>query len=271
MKFLAPLITFAGILAIWQIAVLLGDIPDFILPGPIAVGKSLILKHQIIAPHFLTTFIEILAGLAVGILAGMITALAVSAYAPARRWMMPVLIASQAIPVFAIAPVLLLWFGFGMGPKIAMSGLIIYFPVTVNFLDGLNRTDHAWRDLAGVMQAGGSKNSNVSSNFLDQYRFYRFIKIPAALPSLATGIRVATAVAPIGAIVGEWVGSSSGLGYLMLHANARVQTDLLFASLLTLIVLALALYYLMDRFLRRLLPWQPDHSHITNNSRSIVP
>lgn len=265
MKFLSPFVTFLGILALWQLIVMLGDIPGFILPGPLAVGKSLILKYRIIAPHFFTTFIEIIAGLAVGIISGMLTALAVSAYAPARRWMMPVLIASQAIPVFAIAPVLVLWFGFGMGPKIAMSGLIIYFPVTVNFLDGLNRTDLAWRDMARIMQPDISRTTGPGSAFLRQYRFYRFIKIPAALPSLATGIRVATAVAPIGAIVGEWVGSSSGLGYLMLHANARVQTDLLFAALLVLCLLAVALYYLIDHCLRWLLPWQPDHLVVQQN------
>ncbi len=95
--------------------------------------------------------------------------------------------------------------------------------------------------------------------FLQIYRLYRHIRIPFALPSLASGIRVATAVAPIGAIVGEWVGSSSGLGYLMLHANGRMQTDLLFASLFTLTIMAICLFYFMDYILRRMLPWQPDH------------
>jgi putative hydroxymethylpyrimidine transport system permease protein len=247
-----PVITLFGLLAIWQCIIWIGDIPKFILPTPLAVIDSLISKYQIIAPHFLTTFTEIIVGLLIGIILGMGTALCVSAYLPARRWMMPLLIASQAIPVFAIAPILVLWFGFGMGPKIAMSSLIIYFPVTVNFLDGLNRTDPAWQDMARIMQSGSGRG------LLARYRFYRFIKIPAALPALASGIRIATAVAPIGAVVGEWVGSSSGLGYLMLHANARVQTDLLFASLLLLTLLAVCLYFLIDHGLKRLLPWQSD-------------
>ena len=128
-----------------------------------------------------------------------------------------------------------------------MTTLIIFFPVTAAFLDGLRRTEPVWLDLSRVM-AGRSR----------LWREFRYIRIPAALPALASGLRVATATAPIGAVVGEWVGSSAGLGYLMLHANGRMQIDLMFAALLTLALIALVLYLLVDRLLRRLLPWAPD-------------
>jgi len=134
-----------------------------------------------------------------------------------------------------------------------MATMIIYFPVTVSFLDGLNRTSRDWRDMAMVMQAGSNSHS-----IFRIFRLYRYIKVPFALPALASGIRVAAAVAPIGAVVGEWVGSSSGLGYLMLHANGRMQTDLVFASLLTLTVMAITLFYLIDYTLKVALKWQPD-------------
>jgi len=142
--------------------------------------------------------------------------------------------------VFAIAPLLVLWLGFGMASKIAMSVLIIYFPVTAAFYDGLRRTPSGWQDLAQVM--GGSK-----------WLILRHLQIPAALPALASGLRIATAVSPIGAIIGEWVGASSGLGYLMLQANARLQTDLMFAALITLSLFAVTLYLLIDHVLRRAL------------------
>jgi putative hydroxymethylpyrimidine transport system permease protein len=147
--------------------------------------------------------------------------------------------------VFAIAPLLVLWFGYGMGSKVVMATLIIYFPVTAAFFDGLRRTEPGWLDLARTM--GGSR-----------WAMLRHIRIPAALPALASGIRVATAVAPIGAVVGEWVGSSRGLGYLMLHANARMQVDLMFAALFTLALFAVTLYFAVDAMLRRALPWQAD-------------
>ena len=166
-------------------------------------------------------------------------------FRPARRWLLPVLVISQAVPVFALAPLLVLWFGYGIASKVAMATLIIYFPVTAAFHDGLRRTEPGWLDLARTMDAS-------------RWSALRHVRIPAALPALSSGLRVATAVAPIGAVVGEWVGSSAGLGYLMLHANARMQIDVMFAALFTLAVLAVALYFTMDTLLRRAMPWLPD-------------
>ncbi|MAL79485.1 MAG: ABC transporter permease [Sneathiella sp.] len=250
MRLFRPLITIAGLICLWAVITTVFSLPKFILPAPLVVGKALVTHAALIAENALTTGIEILSGLFLGVLFGMISALLISAYRPVKQWVFPLLIASQAIPVFAIAPLLVLWLGYGMAPKIVMSLLIIYFPVTVGFLDGLNRTDPAWTNLATLLQQSGPKG-----RFLRLVRLYRYIKIPFALPSLASGIRVAAAIAPIGAVVGEWVGASSGLGYLMLHANARVQTDLMFASLLTLTFMALALYFLIDHGLRLALPW----------------
>ncbi|WP_334129316.1 ABC transporter permease [Sneathiella sp.] len=250
MRLLRPVITLAGLIGLWALVTAAFDLPKFILPSPLIVSEALVTHATLIAGNALTTGLEIIAGLLLGILFGMMSALLISAWQPVRRWVFPLLIASQAVPVFAIAPLLVLWLGYGMAPKIVMSLLIIYFPVTVGFLDGLNRTDPAWLNLAALLQQSGPR-----VRLANIVRLYRYIKIPFALPSLASGIRVATAVAPIGAVVGEWVGASSGLGYLMLHANARIQTDLMFASLLVLTAMALTLYYLVDFILRRALPW----------------
>ncbi len=240
-----PLVILVGLLVLWELVVWLSGVPPYILPAPHEVAVAWAARRVLILEHWVITTAEILLGLAFGSVLGCSSALVMGYFRPARRWLLPVLVTSQAIPVFAIAPLLVLWLGYGMASKVAMATLIIYFPVTAAFYDGLRRTEPGWLDLARTM--GGSR-----------WAALRHIRIPAALPALASGLRVATAVAPIGAIVGEWVGSSAGLGYLMLHANARMQIDLMFAALITLAVFAVALYFSVDTVLRRALPWQVE-------------
>lgn len=242
---LRGVVIFAGLLLLWQAVVTLAVLPPYILPGPAAVGAALVEHAAAISTHALHTLAEIVLGLCLGAGLGCGTALVMSFFRPARRWLTPVMVVSQAIPVFAIAPLLVLWLGYGMASKIAMAVLIIYFPVTASFFDGLRRTEPGWLDLARSMGAG-------------RWAILRHVRLPAALPALASGLRVATAVAPIGAVIGEWVGASAGLGYLMLHANARVQIDVMFAALATLAMIGVTLYFTVDTLLRRLLRWQPQ-------------
>ena len=245
MSVVRPFVILAGLLVLWQAVVLVTGAPHYILPGPAAVARAWLARPEIILGHAALTAAEILLGLVLGAVLGATSALTMAYFRPARRWLLPVLVVSQAVPVFALAPLLVLWFGYGMASKVAMATLIIYFPVTAAFHDGLRRTDPGWLDLARTMDAS-------------RLAIVRQVRIPAALPALASGLRVATAVAPIGAVVGEWVGSSAGLGYLMLHANARMQVDVMFAALATLAVIAVALYFTVDAALRRALPWVPD-------------
>jgi putative hydroxymethylpyrimidine transport system permease protein len=238
------LLTVGGLLLIWQLIVTLGELPPYLLPDPLAVMIRLWRDSALLFSHAGVTALEIGLGMLLGTLLGSLSALALSYSQRARRWLLPVLIASQAIPVFAIAPLLVLWLGYGLASKIAMATLIIYFPVTANFYDGLRHTPRGWLDLARVMAPTGRR-----------WAVLRHIVMPAALPALGSGLRVAAAVAPIGAVLGEWVGSSAGLGYLMLHANSRMQIDLLFAALLTLATLAVGLYFTVDAGLKWLLPW----------------
>jgi len=232
----------AGLIGLWQAVIWLTGTPHFILPGPATVARALAAHRALLAVNAGTTAAEILLGLVLGTALGAGSAIAMDYASTVRRWLMPVLVVSQAIPVFALAPVLVLWLGYGMASKVAMATLIIYFPVTAAFLDGLRRTDPGWLDLARTM--GGSR-----------WSIMRLVRVPAALPALASGLRVATAVAPIGAIVGEWVGSSSGLGYLMLQTMARGQTDIMFAALAVLAAMAILIYFTVGRLLARALPW----------------
>ena len=245
------LVVLGGLVLVWQAVVVLTGAKPWMLPGPATVAQAWIANGGLILSHAALTAAEILMGLAAGAVLGSASALSMAYFRPARRWLMPVLVISQAVPVFALAPLLVLWLGYGIASKVVMATLIIYFPVTAAFHDGLRRTEPGWVDLARTMNA-------------TRWAILKHVRVPAALPALASGLRVAAAVAPIGAVVGEWVGSSAGLGFLMLHANARMQVDVMFAALLTLAVLAVALFFTMDAELRRALPWQPDTSPVND-------
>ena len=226
-----------GLIVIWQLIVSFTDVPRFILPSPYLVGISFVENFHLIGEHTLVTLNEILLGLAIGITLGIITALQFEISPTAKFFLKPVLIFSQAIPVFALAPVLTLWLGYGMISKVTMAVLIIYFPVTSAHHDGLTRTPSGFSDLAHVMNS-------------KPVRFLFLIRLPTAMPNLLSGIRLAAVYAPIGAVIGEWVGSSQGLGYLMLLANGRVKTDLMFAALFTLGLLSMTLYGLITLLIK---------------------
>lgn len=236
-----------GLVLVWQTIVLLTHVPPYILPGPLNVAKAGLTHAGPLFDHAMTTLLEIVAGLLLGTLLGTLSALSMIASFSLKRWLLPVLVISQAIPVFALAPLLVLWFGYGMSSKIAMAVLIIFFPVTAAFYDGLRSTEPEWLELARVMNA-------------KPLAIIRQIRIPSALPAFASGLRVATAVAPIGAVVGEWVGSSRGLGFYMLHANARMQIDIMFAALVVLGVLSLAIYFSVDRAMIKIVYWQKEET-----------
>ncbi len=234
MKTLSALAATLFALVLWQAIVTLTGLPKFILPGPALVAETWWENRWLIAEHTWITAIEVLIGLACGTVLGVVTALQLANSRAARVLVQPMLVFTQALPVFALAPLLTLWLGYGLWSKVAMAVLIIYFPITSSFFDGLMRTPPGYLDLARTMQA--SPRSVLWH-----------IRIPAALPSLASGMRLAAVYAPIGAVIGEWVGSSQGLGYLMLLANGRAKIDLMFASLITLALLTVLLHAAVAR------------------------
>jgi putative hydroxymethylpyrimidine transport system permease protein len=231
-----------AVLAGWQALVWATAVPAFILPGPWRVGAALVLQAPLILQHAAVTVSEVLLGIALGTLLGGLTALQLMMSPTAMRVVLPVLVLSQAVPVFALAPLLTLWLGYGLASKVAMAVLIIYFPVASAFLDGLRHSEPA------LLEMGRSFGATP------RQLLFR-IRLPAALPSLGTGLRLAAVYAPIGAVIGEWVGASQGLGYLMLLANGRAKTDLMFAALLVLalftVVLHKAVGLLADHLARR--------------------
>lgn len=221
-------------LLLWQGLVWITGAPHFILPSPWRVGQAAWDNRVLIGNNAIVTATEVALGLVIGTVLGALTAIQLASSARLHRLIMPLLVFTQAVPVFALAPILTLWFGYGIASKVMMAVLIIYFPVTSAFYDGLTRVPRDILDLAQTM--GGTK-----------WQIMRRIRIPNALPSLGTGLKLAAVYAPIGAVIGEWVGASRGLGYLMLLANGRAKTDLMFASLITLALMTIALYVAVNK------------------------
>ncbi|SMX36776.1 ABC transporter permease [Octadecabacter ascidiaceicola] len=222
------------VLALWQVVIWSTGVARFILPPPALAVQTIWESRALLAEHAVITMAEVLIGLALGAALGFISAISLVAWPTARALVRPILVFSQAVPVFALAPLLTLWLGFGLWSKITMALIIIYFPVTSSFFDALMRTNRDWIGLAKVMGASPA-------------RIMWHIRVPAALPGFASGLRLAAVYAPIGAIIGEWVGASKGLGYLMLLANGRAKTDLMFAALIVLAVLTILLHTAVNK------------------------
>jgi putative hydroxymethylpyrimidine transport system permease protein len=231
-----------ALFAVWKLFVVVFKPESFIFPAPERVFNAIASNAGYLVTHAAATLQEMLAGFAVGSVAGIAIALLMAQFRIAERIILPAIVTSQTLPVFAIAPLLVIWFGFGIGSKVVMAALIIFFPIASSFHDGLVRVDRAWLDLTRSWGAG-------------PLQLLLKTRIPAALPSLASGLKIAATLAPIGAIVGEWAGASSGLGYVMVQANARMQTDLVFAGLLVLAVMAYAMRAIVAAVADRIIFW----------------
>lgn len=223
----------------WQLARLSGA-PAFLLPAPQAVADALWQQRALLAHHALYTLGEIALALLLGGGAGVVLAILMSASPLLRRLLFPLVTASQTIPVFALAPLLVLWLGFGIASKVTVAALIIFFPLCLSLFDGLCRTPPGWLELAQTLSRS-------------RLRHFLHVRWPAALPHFFSGLQMAAILAPVGVVIGEWVGASEGLGYLMMHANARLETPLSFAALALLMLLALSLSGVVALLRRRFL------------------
>lgn len=225
--------------AVWWAFVVLTDQKHFIMPGPDRVAEAVWKSRTLIWEHAQITIMEVLVGIALGMALGMAAAIHLAYSRVARELMRPTLVFGQAIPVFILSPIFTLWFGFGYEPKIVMAVLITYFPVTSAYFDGLMNTPKGYLDLARVSGAS-------------PWRTMLHIRMPAALPSLGSALRLAAVFAPIGAVISEWIGASNGLGYLMLLANGRAKIDLMFGAAVVLAVVTVVLFVAADQVAKRL-------------------
>ena len=225
-------------LLLWQALVWMTALPPFILPGPARVAQALADHAPMLAENARFTAANLLTGLTAGIALGVLTALNLAASPLARGLMRPMLVAAQAVPVFALAPIVTLWLGYGAASKIVMVVLVVHFPVASVLFDALMRLPQPLEDLLHSLRA-------------TPMRALLLVRLPHALPALGSGLRLAAVHAPFAVIVGEWVGSSRGLGHVMLMANGRGQTDLMFAALALLAAMGATLFALADLLQRR--------------------
>lgn len=232
-RFWRGAIAFLFAIALWQAVVCLTGVPRFILPGPGLVAQALWDNGALIRENALWSAGNLGLGLAIGIVLGVETALLLTLSRRARWLLRPMLVAAQAIPVFALAPVITLWMGYGMPSKIVTIALVTYFPITSALFDRLIALDTGLADLSRL---AGAK----------RWRETFLLRLPHALPGLITGLRLAVVYGPLAVLIGEWVGSSQGLGHLMLMANGRGQTALMFAALIVLATLSLALWSIVE-------------------------
>jgi ABC-type nitrate/sulfonate/bicarbonate transport system permease component len=247
-RWLAPAALVVVALGAWELAARWHVIADalslkpYLVPAPSDIASALWSDRSILLDNAWVTLREVVGGLAIAVAAGFGLALVLHLSATVRRALYPLLVASQTIPIIAIAPILVVWFGYGIGPKLAIIALICFFPVTVNTLDGLRSVD---AELPKLMRT------------LDASRLQTLARVeaPAALPYFLSGTRIAVAVAVIGAVFGEWAGSSSGLGYLILNLQNQIETARVFAAVTVLSAIAIALFGLVAVAERRFAWW----------------
>jgi len=240
----AALIVLA-LLGAWELVVRLGGVDPLILPAPSQVAEALWEDRALLAPDLWTTTYEVLLGLALAVAAGVTLALGMHLVPALRRALRPLVIGSQAVPVPVIAPLVILVLGFGLAPKVLLIALVCFFPITVNLADGLRAADPEARRLLRSLDATRAQT-------------LRFVEAPAALPAAFTGLKVAAAVAVIGAVFAEWAGAEDGLGHALLIANGQLATARAFAATFLLFLLAIALYGACALLERRVVDWIPD-------------
>lgn len=239
-------ISFLLLLGAWQLVVTLGGYPPFILPGPRDVAEAFVrlMSDGRLPRHTLVTLSEVVPGLALGVLVALPLAYVLTKSPLAERLISPYLIASQAIPVIAIAPLLTIWVQSWYWSRVLVAALTVFFPILVSSIAGLRAVPREFYDLMHSLRAG-------------KWQIFRKLEMPAALPTVLAGLKVGATLAVIGAIVGEFVQpKSQGLGYLLVTSRYQFKTDEVFVVLITLSVMALSLYGLVFLAERRLLRWQ---------------
>jgi NitT/TauT family transport system permease protein len=239
---LAPLLALAALLALWELLVAVKQYPSFFLPSPRAVwARGLIaLRDGSLLMHTWITLREVFAGLFAGLSVAVVLGYFLAKTPALERLIAPYLAASQAIPIVALAPLLVIWLGPGMSSKVVVCALTLFFPVLVNTIVGLRSVDPELRELLCSLQAS-------------RWQSFVYLEIPAALPVLLGGLKIGVTLSVIGAVVSEFVSADRGLGFLVNLARGLFDTPLMFVALITLMTIALSLYLLVSELERRVL------------------
>lgn len=233
-------VAFLAIVVVWQVAGM--KIPRYLLPTPLDTARELIIRAPLLGHHALVTLREIILGFLLAVAVSVPCGLAVAFSRAVERSVMPVLVFTQLIPKIALAPLFIIWFGFGLFPKVVMTFLLSFFPIVIDAVVGFRSLD---QEIVYLTRSMG----------LSPWKAFLKVRLPHAMPNIFAGLKVAITLATVGAIIGEFVGSDRGLGYLLLVAGGDLRTELLFATLVVLTMIGLILYYLMALLERFTIPW----------------
>ena len=238
----APVLLMALIVAAWEILVRLLGIKPYVLPAPSGIAVEIVFDRAMIFSQLQVTLFEIITGYLLAVAVGFCMSVPI-VYLPAfRRGVLPLVVASQTIPVIAIAPILVIWFGYNAVPRIIITALVAFFPLTVNFVTGLQSVDREFLNFFRALNAS-------------ELQIFRKLRLPAALPNIFAGLKVASTLAVIGATIGEWVGASAGLGYQMSQDTSQFNTTRVFACLVVLGTFGMAFFALVGLVERLSMPW----------------
>ncbi len=242
-RWVAPLLLVIALLTAWQLWVSVGHVAAYLLPAPSRIAGAFVSSRGLLAGHVMTTSVEALLGLLAGAGAGVLLAVAIASVGLLRRVLYPLLVASQTIPMVVLAPLLVLWFGYGLTPKVVVVALIVFFPVVVSTVTGLAGADHELVDL--VRSMGASRRQVL-----------RTVLFPAAVPAFFAGLQISSAYAVAGAVIGEWVGAQSGLGVFIDRARASYAVDRIFVAVVVVAALSMLLFGLVSLAARMASPWR---------------
>lgn len=238
------------LIVLWQTTVKIFSIPDYLIPAPTAIASAMGGDWDVLGPATWVTLREVIYGFAIALAAGVLIAIMLHVSALLRRAVYPLLIGSQTVPIMVIGPILVVMIGYNIFPKLIIVALICFFPIVVNTLDGLGSVGEDYVRMMRTLDAS-------------RLAIFRRVEFPASLPMMFTGIRIAVTYAAIGAVVGEWAGSTNGLGYVMLEAEPNLQIARIFAVILILTSISVVLFVVVSVLQRVLIPW----SHVANSRK----
>jgi len=243
---LYPAAFFIVLLAIWEAVSRLNAVPAFILPAPSMVVMTLLTEFRAMSSHILITLYETFTGFFISVILSILIAVLMDSIPAIRKTLYPLLVISQTIPIIILAPLFIIWFGYGYLPKIIIVILICFFPITVSLLQSLAAAD---KEFISLLKSMGASKLII----------YRFVKVPSSLPGFFSGLKIAAAYSIMGATIGEWVGGKSGLGVYMIRAKQSFNTDRVFAAIIVITVLSIIFLKIIEYCEKKSMPWQKIH------------
>lgn len=260
-EYLPALLLFAALIGSWEVLVALLRTEPWLLPAPSRIWQAFVATRALLPAHVRTTIVEALAGLALAASVGVSLALLIATVGVVRRVLYPLVVVSQTVPMIVLAPLLVIWLGFGMAPKIVVVALVGFFPIVVSTVDGLDGAEPEMVDLVRSMGAS-------------RLQALRRVLVPGAVPAFFAGLKIAAAYAIIGAVIGEWVGAQEGLGIFITRSQASYRTDQIFVAIVVIALLSIALFAVVHLLARLASPWkyaaQSSEESITRGGNTLL-